>query len=95
MISCAVAIVPMAKPSFIRAEQPLAPDLASDRTVGGGGATSRRRDIVFVVNPRGLSQFYSLDYIFDTHKHRSKTCAFTHTECISFIYDSLLRLKSC
>lgn len=58
MIACAVAIVPMAKPSFIRAEQPLAPDLASDRTLGGG-ATSRSRDIVFVVNPRGLSQLHT------------------------------------
>ncbi|KAL8495156.1 hypothetical protein ACS0TY_019359 [Phlomoides rotata] len=55
MIACAVAIVPMAKPSFIRAEQQrLAPDLPSDRTVGGG-ATSRSRDIVFVVNPRGAN----------------------------------------
>ncbi|GFP91484.1 sphingoid long-chain bases kinase 2 mitochondrial [Phtheirospermum japonicum] len=50
-----VAIVPMAKPSFIRAEQPLAPDLAADRTALSGGATSRRRDIVFVVNPRGAN----------------------------------------
>ncbi|KAI3444500.1 hypothetical protein Pfo_001165 [Paulownia fortunei] len=55
MISCAMVIVPMAKPSFIRAEQPLAPDLATDRTVLSGGATSRRRDIVFVVNPRGAN----------------------------------------
>ncbi|KAL7158804.1 hypothetical protein ABFS83_02G167300 [Erythranthe nasuta] len=54
MISFVVAIVPMAKPSFIRAEQPLAPDLASDRAISGG-ATSRRRDIVFVVNPRGAN----------------------------------------
>lgn len=53
MISCAVAaIIPMAKPSFIRAEQPLASDLTADFT--GGGATSRRRDLVFVVNPRGF-----------------------------------------
>ncbi|KAG8391872.1 hypothetical protein BUALT_Bualt01G0232100 [Buddleja alternifolia] len=56
MILCrAVAVVPMAKPSFIRAEQPYAPDLAADRTVVRGGATSRRRDIVFVVNPRGAN----------------------------------------
>ncbi|KAL3622155.1 Sphingoid long-chain bases kinase 2, mitochondrial [Castilleja foliolosa] len=39
------------KPSFIRAEQPLAPDLSAER----GGAASRRRDIVFVVNPRGAN----------------------------------------
>ncbi|KAK4476618.1 hypothetical protein RD792_015778 [Penstemon davidsonii] len=51
----AVAIVPMAKPSFIGAEQPLAPDLAPDRTILGGSATSRRRDLVFVVNPRGAN----------------------------------------
>lgn len=60
MILCAVAIIPMAKPSFIRAEQRLAPDLAADRTAGrgggGSGATSRRRDIVFVVNPRGARE---------------------------------------
>ncbi|KAG8378582.1 hypothetical protein BUALT_Bualt07G0000600 [Buddleja alternifolia] len=55
MILCrAVAVVPMAKPSFIRTEQPYALDLAADRTAVRGGATSRRRDIVFVVNPRGL-----------------------------------------
>ncbi|KAL3814811.1 hypothetical protein ACJIZ3_016079 [Penstemon smallii] len=51
----AVAIVPMAKPSFIGAEQPLAPDLAADRTILRGSATSRRRDLVFVVNPRGAN----------------------------------------
>ncbi|KAL3649572.1 Sphingoid long-chain bases kinase 2, mitochondrial [Castilleja foliolosa] len=55
MISFAVAIVPMAKPSFIRAEQPLAPDLAADCTALGRGAASRCRDIVFVVNPRGAN----------------------------------------
>ncbi|KAL6495521.1 Sphingoid long-chain bases kinase 2, mitochondrial [Orobanche gracilis] len=56
MISFAVAIVPMAKPSIIRAERPLAPDFAADRTVlSEGGSTSRRRDIVFVVNPRGAN----------------------------------------
>ncbi|KAL0309266.1 UNVERIFIED_CONTAM: Sphingoid long-chain bases kinase, mitochondrial [Sesamum radiatum] len=45
----------MAKPSFIRAEQPMAPDLAADRAILGGGGASRRRDIVFVVNPRGAN----------------------------------------
>ncbi|KAL6569551.1 Sphingoid long-chain bases kinase 2, mitochondrial [Orobanche minor] len=56
MISFAVAIVPMAKPSIIRGEQPLAPDFAADRTVlSESGSTSRRRDIVFVVNPRGAN----------------------------------------
>ncbi|KAL0428821.1 UNVERIFIED_CONTAM: Sphingoid long-chain bases kinase, mitochondrial [Sesamum radiatum] len=56
MISCrAVAILPLAKLSFIRAEQPLAPDLGADRTSVSGGATSRRRDLVFVVNPRGAN----------------------------------------
>lgn len=56
MISCrAVAILPMAKLSFVRAEKPLAPDLGADRTSVSGGATSRRRDLVFVVNPRGAN----------------------------------------
>ncbi|KAG8368989.1 hypothetical protein BUALT_Bualt15G0103600 [Buddleja alternifolia] len=56
MILCrAVAVVPMAKPSFIREEQPYDPDLAADRTAVRGEATSRRRDIVFVVNPRGAN----------------------------------------
>ncbi|GER45225.1 diacylglycerol kinase family protein [Striga asiatica] len=57
MISYAVGTVPMAKPSFIRAEQPLPPDIAADRAApsGGGGASSRRRNIVFVVNPRGAN----------------------------------------
>ncbi|KAK4415908.1 Sphingoid long-chain bases kinase, mitochondrial [Sesamum alatum] len=45
----------MAKASFIRAEQPMAPDLAADRAILGGGGASRRRDIVFVVNPRGAN----------------------------------------
>jgi hypothetical protein len=47
----------MAKPSGFRADQPLAPDLSADRLIhrGGPSSTSPRRDIVFVVNPRGLS----------------------------------------
>ncbi|KAL0397933.1 UNVERIFIED_CONTAM: Sphingoid long-chain bases kinase, mitochondrial [Sesamum calycinum] len=45
----------MVKLSFIRAEQPLAPDLGADRTSVSGGGTSRRRDLVFVVNPRGAN----------------------------------------
>ncbi|KAG8386893.1 hypothetical protein BUALT_Bualt03G0196200 [Buddleja alternifolia] len=56
MILCrAVAVMAMAKPSFIRAEQPYAPNLVADRTTVRGGATSRRRDMVFVVNPRGAN----------------------------------------
>ncbi|XP_073025890.1 sphingoid long-chain bases kinase 2, mitochondrial isoform X2 [Primulina eburnea] len=50
-----LASVPMAKASFIGAEQPLAPDLAADRAVLRTGRASRRRDIVFVVNPRGAN----------------------------------------
>ncbi|KAL2536435.1 Sphingoid long-chain bases kinase 2 [Forsythia ovata] len=45
----------MAKPSFIRAEQSWAPDLTADRTIPVGGAAFRRRDLVFVVNPRGAN----------------------------------------
>ncbi|KAL0373718.1 UNVERIFIED_CONTAM: Sphingoid long-chain bases kinase, mitochondrial [Sesamum radiatum] len=33
----------------------MAPDLAPDRAILGGGGASRRRDIVFVVNPRGAN----------------------------------------
>ncbi|GLT71118.1 hypothetical protein SLA2020_431590 [Shorea laevis] len=50
--------VAMAKPSGFRAEQPLAPDLSADRSIHLGGpssSTSPRRDIVFVVNPRGAN----------------------------------------
>ncbi|XP_062157493.1 sphingoid long-chain bases kinase 2, mitochondrial [Alnus glutinosa] len=49
--------VAMAKPSGFRADQPLAPDLSADRSIhrGGPSSTSPRRDIVFVVNPRGAN----------------------------------------
>lgn len=50
-----VAVVPMCKPSFIRAEQTWAPDLTANRTIPVGAATFRRRDLVFVVNPRGAN----------------------------------------
>lgn len=53
-----IAAVAMAKPpSPIRAEQPLAPDFtAADRNISlGGGTPSRRRDVVFVINPRGAN----------------------------------------
>lgn len=54
--------IAMAKPLVFRAEQPMAPDLSADRSIypGGHSSTSRRRDIVFVVNPRGLSLSGSL-----------------------------------
>ncbi|CAK9156729.1 unnamed protein product [Ilex paraguariensis] len=55
MFCCRIAVVAMAKPSFIRAEEPLVPDLSTERGVYGGGAHIRRRDIVFVVNPRGAN----------------------------------------
>ncbi|GER57423.1 diacylglycerol kinase family protein [Striga asiatica] len=56
MIPFAVGSAPMAKPSLIRAEQPLPPDLSMDRAaLGGWAAASGRRDIVFVVNPRGAN----------------------------------------
>lgn len=50
-----VATVPMAKPSIIRAEQPLAPDLPIDRAITRSSSSYRRRDLVFVVNPRGAN----------------------------------------
>lgn len=46
----------MAKPSVFRAEHPMAPDLSPDRSISRGAASSsRRRDLVFVVNPRGAN----------------------------------------
>ncbi|KAI5647201.1 hypothetical protein M9H77_33206 [Catharanthus roseus] len=50
-----IAAVAMAKPSIIRAEQPLASDLAADRIVSRSEVSYRRRDLVFVVNPRGAN----------------------------------------
>lgn len=48
--------VPMAKPWVLKAEKPMAPDLSADRSISrGGSSSSRRRDLVFVVNPQGLS----------------------------------------
>lgn len=59
-----VATVPMAKPSIIRAEQPLASDLAIDRAITRSSSSSRRRDLVFVVNPRGnFHEFYLFVYL--------------------------------
>ncbi|KAD6453234.1 hypothetical protein E3N88_07939 [Mikania micrantha] len=46
-------MVPMVvKPLFLRAQQPLAHDLSS---TSPGSSSSRRRDLVFVVNPRGAN----------------------------------------
>lgn len=62
----AVVRVPMAKPSWavVRAELPKAPDLFAERSIPrGGSSSSRRRDLVFVVNPKGL--FLSLFLFFD------------------------------
>lgn len=45
------------KPFVTRAEQPIAPDLNADRSIFHRGSSSfsssGRRDLVFVVNPRG------------------------------------------
>lgn len=50
MIYSGIAVVATARPSFFRAEQSMAsPDLS------GVGASPRRRDLVFVVNPRGAN----------------------------------------
>lgn len=58
----ALGRVEMAKPSVFRAEQLMPLDLSTDRSIyrGGHSSTSPRRDIVFVVNPRGLSLSRSL-----------------------------------
>lgn len=54
----------MANPSVFRAENPMASDLSSDRSVFRGGSSSsssnRRRDLVFVVNPGGFYSVFSL-----------------------------------
>lgn len=50
-----IAVVSMAKPSFLRAEQSMAPDLSIDRVIPKRGASTRRPDLVFVVNPRGAN----------------------------------------
>ncbi|XP_054783080.1 sphingoid long-chain bases kinase 2, mitochondrial-like isoform X2 [Prosopis cineraria] len=49
--------MPMAKPSLFRSElPPMAPDLSSERFRGvGSSSSSRQRDLVFVVNPRGAN----------------------------------------
>lgn len=59
-----VATVPMAKPSIIRAEQPLASDLAIDRAITRSSSFSRRRDLVFVVNPRGNFDEFTYFFIY-------------------------------
>lgn len=52
----------MGKPSVLRAEHSMAPDLSSDRSVIRRESSSpfRRRDLVFVVNPRGVFFCYSM-----------------------------------
>ncbi|GLU00713.1 hypothetical protein SLE2022_180600 [Rubroshorea leprosula] len=60
MVSCYLiaigACLPMANASIFRAEHRMAPDLSPDRSISRGGASSsRRRDLVFVVNPRGAN----------------------------------------
>ena len=53
-----------AKPSVFRADHPLPPDLSTDRSIYPSSA-SRRRDLVFVVNPRGLSLSLSLSLVLE------------------------------
>ncbi|KAM7472236.1 hypothetical protein LguiA_010419 [Lonicera macranthoides] len=46
----------MAKPSFFRAEQSsMAPDRSSDHSLPATVSFTRRRDLVFIVNPRGAN----------------------------------------
>ncbi|TQD74051.1 hypothetical protein C1H46_040407 [Malus baccata] len=48
--------VSMATPWAVRAELPKAPDLCADRSIlRSGSSSSRRRDLVFVVNPSGAN----------------------------------------
>lgn len=65
-LGCGIATVrvSMAKPSWaVRAELPGAPDLFAERSIlRSGSSSSRRRDLVFVVNPSGLS--FSLFLVF-------------------------------
>lgn len=67
-----LASVRMAKASFISAEQPLAPDLAADRAVLRTSRASRRRDIVFVVNPRGIYTRFIARSCFDLLKNECR-----------------------
>ncbi|KVH91116.1 ATP-NAD kinase-like domain-containing protein [Cynara cardunculus var. scolymus] len=53
MVSLGIAVVSMAKPSFLRAEQHLPSDLSA--ATSPGFVSSRRRDLVFIVNPRGAN----------------------------------------
>ncbi|PON97320.1 Diacylglycerol/lipid kinase [Trema orientale] len=58
--------VSMAKSWVLKAEQPTVPDLSAERSIlGGGSSFSRRRDLVFIVNPRGLSLSLSLSLFLD------------------------------
>ncbi|XP_057979537.1 sphingoid long-chain bases kinase 2, mitochondrial isoform X3 [Malania oleifera] len=50
-----IAAASMATPSVFRAEQPLAPDLSHESSIFRGAPASHRRDLVFVVNPRGAN----------------------------------------
>ncbi|KAF8379583.1 hypothetical protein HHK36_029024 [Tetracentron sinense] len=54
MVYNGIAVLAMAKPSFFRAEHPMAPDLPADRT-SFRGASTRRGDLVFVVNPKAAN----------------------------------------
>uniref|UniRef100_A0A803NXD6 CAAX prenyl protease 1 homolog n=1 Tax=Cannabis sativa TaxID=3483 RepID=A0A803NXD6_CANSA len=48
--------VSMAKSCLMNAEQPTVPDLSTERSIlGSGSSFSRRRDLVFIVNPRGAN----------------------------------------
>lgn len=51
-----VRVTTMVKPWVVKAEKPTAPDLSlTPSLLRGGSSFSRRRDLVFVVNPKGLS----------------------------------------
>lgn len=51
----------LSKPWFLRAELPMSSDLSLHRSIPHGGSSSSspsRRDLVFIVNPRGLLFLY-------------------------------------
>lgn len=60
-----VAVALARNPSLIRAEQPMASDLSSTdcTALRGGASLRRRRDLVFVVNPRGFVSFINFVFV--------------------------------
>lgn len=72
MIFYGIGLAAMAKPSLlITAQQSMAPDLSADRTISTAATSPRRRDLVFIVNPKGYistSLYLSIVYT-QTHTY--------------------------